>query len=129
MSSKTIRFVTKSNTLKYCYKVVFLFPSCLSGYPCTALIKTRGANMYQVSVLLQFNSGWVGQPEYIWSFRAGSTFSVPVCTVPSSMDRTSRYNKVDAVILYASYRLNLLLLKRQRCLTWDYLAVFWQSME
>ena len=50
------------------------------------------------------------------SFRAGSTFPVPVCTVPSSMDRTSRCNKVEAVKLYASYKLNLLLLKGQRCL-------------
>ena len=40
------------------------------------------------------------------NFRAGSTFPFPVCTVPSSMDRTSRCNKVDAVRLYASYRLN-----------------------
>ena len=45
------------------------------------------------------------------NYRAGSTFPVPVCTLPSSMDRTSRCNKVDAVKLYASYRLNLLLLK------------------
>ena len=44
------------------------------------------------------------------NFRAGSTFPVSVCTVPSSMDRTSRCNMVDAVRLYASYRLNLLLL-------------------
>ena len=49
------------------------------------------------------------------NFRAGSTFPVPGCTVPSSMDRTSRCNKVDAVRLYASYRLNLLLLKGQSC--------------
>ena len=49
------------------------------------------------------------------NFRARSTFQVPVCTVPSTMDRTSRCNKVDAVRLYASYRLNLLLLKGQRC--------------
>ena len=48
-------------------------------------------------------------------FRAGSTFPVPVCTVPSSMERTSRCNKVDAVRLYASCRLNLLLLKGQIC--------------
>ena len=41
-------------------------------------------------------------------FRAGSTFPIPVCTVPSSMDRTSRCSKVDVVRLYASYRLNLL---------------------
>ena len=32
------------------------------------------------------------------NFRAGSTFIVPVCTVLSSIDRTSRCNKVDAVI-------------------------------
>ena len=44
-----------------------------------------------------------------FNFRAGSTFSVPVCTVPSSMDRTSGCNKVR---MYDSYRLNLLLLKR-----------------
>ena len=49
------------------------------------------------------------------NFRAGSTFPVPVCTVTSSMDRTSRCNKVDTVRLYASYRLNLLLLKGQIC--------------
>ena len=51
------------------------------------------------------------------NFRAGSTFPVPVCTVPSSTDRTSRCNKVDAARLYASYRLNLLLLKGQICVT------------
>ena len=49
------------------------------------------------------------------NFRAGSIFPVPVCSVPSSMDRASRCNKVDAVRLYASNRLNLPLLKRQRC--------------
>jgi len=51
------------------------------------------------------------------NFRAGSTFPVPVCTVLSSMDRTSRWNKVDAVRLNASYRLNLLLLKGQICVS------------
>ena len=50
------------------------------------------------------------------NFRAGSTFPVPVCTVPSSMDRTSLCNKVDAV--NASYRLNLLLLKGQICVVY-----------
>jgi len=49
------------------------------------------------------------------NFRAGSTFPVLVCTVPSSMDRTSWCNKVDAVRLYTSYMLNLILLKGQRC--------------
>ena len=55
--------------------------------------------------------------------RAGATFPVPVCTVPSSMDRTNRCNKVDAARLYASYRLNLLLLKRQRSGT-KYLTIW-----
>ena len=52
------------------------------------------------------------------NFRAWSTFPVLVCIVTSSMDRTyrtSRCNKVDAVRLHSSYRLNLLLLKGQRC--------------
>ena len=48
------------------------------------------------------------------NLRARSTFPVLVCTVPSSMDWTSRCNKVDAVRLYASHRMNLLLLKGQR---------------
>ena len=46
------------------------------------------------------------------NFRTGWTFPVPVCTVSSSKDRTSRWNKVDAVRLYALYRLNLLFLKK-----------------
>ena len=45
------------------------------------------------------------------NFRVGSTFPVPVCTVPSSMNRPSRCNKVDSVRLHTSYRLNLLLPK------------------
>ena len=49
-------------------------------------------------------------------FLNGSTFPVPVCTVPRSMNRISQWNKVDAVRLYASYMLNLLLLKKQRCM-------------
>ena len=49
------------------------------------------------------------------NLRAGSTIPVPVFTVPSSMDKTNRCNKVDAVRHYASYRLNLLLLKGQDC--------------
>ena len=55
-------------------------------------------------------------PHWHWAamvhlnFRAGSTFPVTVCTVPSSVNRTSRCNKVDAVRLNASYKLNLLLL-------------------
>ena len=51
-----------------------------------------------------------------------STFEFPVqpfrfhvCTVPNSMERTGRCNKFDAVRLYASYSLNLLLLKGQIC--------------
>ena len=56
-----------------------------------------------------------------FNFQAWSTFPVPVCNVPSSMDRTSQGNKVDAVRLYASYRLNLLLLKKQRCVEVEHL--------
>ena len=37
------------------------------------------------------------------NFRAESSFPVPVCAVPSSMDRNSRCNKVDAVRHYASH--------------------------
>ena len=55
------------------------------------------------------------------NFQAGSTFPAPVCTVPSSMDRTSRCNKVDAVKRYALYRLNLRLLKEQRCVKEAYI--------
>ena len=52
--------------------------------------------------------------------RAGSTFPVPVCTVPHGLwindaDNQQNYNKVDAARLYALYRLNLLLPKGQRC--------------
>ena len=46
-----------------------------------------------------------------------STFEFPSrvnLSGPSSMDRRSRCNKVDAVRPYASYRFNLLLLKGQR---------------
>ena len=50
------------------------------------------------------------------NIRAGSIFPVQVWTVPSSMDRTSRCNKVDTVRLYA---LNLLLLKGQRCVNYS----------
>ena len=48
-------------------------------------------------------------------FRSESTFPVPFCIVPSSMDKTKRCNKVDAIRLYASYRFSLLLLKGKRC--------------
>ena len=58
------------------------------------------------------------------NFRAGSTFLVPVCTLPSSMERTSRCNKVDAVRLYASYRLNSLLPKGQRCVLFRSITYF-----
>ena len=44
------------------------------------------------------------------NFRAGSTFPVPVCTVPSSMDWTSRCNKDDAVRVYALDEINHLFL-------------------
>ena len=49
-----------------------------------------------------------------------STFEVPsrVNLALWTLDRTSRCNKIDAVRLYASYRLNLLLLKGQRCVSY-----------
>ena len=55
------------------------------------------------------------------NFRVGSTFPVPVCTVPhglwvnkaDNINRTNRCNKVDAVRLYTSFMFNLLLLKGQ----------------
>ena len=58
-----------------------------------------------------------------FNFRAGSNFPVPVCTVSPGLwvnkaDRTSRCNKVNAVRLDASYRLNLLLLKGPRCVNY-----------
>jgi len=62
------------------------------------------------------------------NFRAGSTFPVLVCTIPSSMDRTSQCNKVNAVKLYASYRLNLLSLQGQRCVSSSSLDVTCTSM-
>ena len=54
------------------------------------------------------------------NLRAGSTFQVPVCTESSGhwvikAEDYSRCNKFDAVRLYTSYRLNLLLLKGQKC--------------
>ena len=67
-----------------------------------------------VSILLD-TEGWILKCKVHLNFRAGLTFPVPVCTVPSSMDSTSRCNKVYTVRLYASYRLSLLLLKGQRC--------------
>ena len=60
-----------------------------------------------------------------FNLRAGSTFPVPVCTVSPGLwvnKADTQYglagaNKfdLDAVKLYASYRLNLLLPKGQRC--------------
>ena len=70
------------------------------------------------SKLFTFNSR---APVVHLNFRAVSTFPVLVCTVPhghwvnKADNRTSRCNKVDVVRLYASYRLNLLLLKGQSC--------------
>ena len=45
--------------------------------------------------------------------------------IKQAINRTSRCNKVDAVRLYASYRLSLPLLKRQRCvIEW---SSFWDQ--
>ena len=59
-----------------------------------------------------------------FEFLSWSTFPVPVCTVlyltdiwliKQTINRTSRCNMVDAVRLYASFMVNLLLLKGQKC--------------
>ena len=67
---------------------------------------------YQYPCIAHFKRGTVLEyPHIVYStlrtvsrvhfnFRAGSTLLVPVSTVPSSMDRTSWCNKVDAVRLY-----------------------------
>ena len=56
----------------------------------------------------------------------GQPFRSQFCTVPSSMDWTSRCNKIDAVRLYASHRLSLLLLKGActRPQLWKYINSF-----
>ena len=56
-----------------------------------------------------------GENSYLQRTLVMPTFPFPVCTVPGSVDRTSRCNKIDTVRLYALCRLNLLLLKGQRC--------------
>ena len=43
-------------------------------------------------------------------------YRIDIGLIKQTINRTSRCNKVDAVRLYASYRLNLLLLKRKRCM-------------
>ena len=63
------------------------------------------------------------------NFRVGSTCPVLVCSVPSHLDRISRCKKVDAVRLYASYRLNLLLLKGQRCVVKERSGTFFLAVE
>ena len=62
---------------------------------------------YKIMEFLKNNKRYCLSAVVQLNFPAGSTFPVPVCTVPSSVNRTSRCNKVDAVRLYASYRLNL----------------------
>ena len=80
---------------------VYMFPPLTKLSVCTAVLSWINSVLHN------------GQP----NFRAGSTFPVLVCTVPSSMDRTCPCNKVDAVRLYSSYRLNLLLQEGQRWVT------------
>ena len=62
------------------------------------------------------------QPQYILISEPGQPFRsqfvlyrMGLGLIKQTINRTSRCNKVDAVRLYASYRLNLLLLKGQRC--------------
>ena len=80
--------------------------------------ETHGNNQF----LTQKNDGIFHIFNHL-NFRARSTFPVPDCTVPNSMDRTIRCDKVDSVRLYASYRLNLVLLKGQRCVNLRFLMV------
>ena len=61
---------------------------------------------------LRMKKGFSGSRS-TFEFPSQVNLPIPVCTVPSTMNRTSRCNKVDKVRLYASYRLNLLLLKGQ----------------
>jgi len=91
--------------IKYIIKIMFM------NYRVKKIINTKFLHMINSF----FFTAWAAVV-YL-NFRARSTFLVAVFTVPSSMARTSRCNKVDAVRLYASYRLNLLLLKGQRCVT------------
>ena len=72
----------------------------------------------RIENILNFNLTYTTRAAVVHlNFRAGSTFPVPVCTVPSSMDRTILCNKVDAARLHALYRMNLLLLKGKICVT------------
>ena len=63
-----------------------------------------------------------GQPYYIRISDPGQPFRsqfvlhrTDIGLIMKTINRTSQCNKVDAGRLYASYRLNLLLLKGQRC--------------
>ena len=63
-----------------------------------------------------------GPPYYIWISEPSQPFRsqfvlyrTDIGLIKQTINRTSRCNKVDAVRLYASYMLNLLLLKGQRC--------------
>ena len=65
-----------------------------------------------------------GQPLYIWISDQGQPFRyhfvlqrTDIGLIKKTINRTSRCNKADADRLFASYyRLNLLLLKAQRCM-------------
>ena len=67
---------------------------------------------------------WHGQPLYIWISDQGQPFRyhfvlqrTDIGLIKKTINRTSRCNKADAGRLFASYyRLNLLLLKAQRCM-------------
>ena len=57
------------------------------------------------------------QPKYIWISKSGQPFRSQFLLYPRYKGRTSPCNMVNAVRLYASYRLNLL--KGQRCMVWS----------
>ena len=73
------------------------------------------------------------QPLYIWISEPGQPFRsqfvlyrTDIGLIKQTINRTSQCNKVDAVWLYASYRLNLHLLNGQRCVT--VLKIFFKLM-
>ena len=84
--------------------------------------------MFEIKLAVQ------GHPVYILISEPGQPFwskfvlyRTDIGLNKQTINRTSRCNKVDAVRLYASYRLNLLLLKGQRCVSLSNEKVFLKS--
>ena len=71
--------------------------------------------------IIEYEKVCHGQPLYIWISEPGQPFRsqfvlyrTDIGLIKQTINRTSRCNKVDVVRLYASFMLNLLLLKGQR---------------